>query len=529
MTPGERPRLLPVFLDLRGKLCTIVGGGQVAARRAQALLAAGASVRLVAPRLSPQLRARLREGWLTHVARAYRPGDLLGSALVFAATDDRRVNAAVCDEARRLGALANAADDPAESDFIMPAVVDRHPIVIAISTAGASPALARHLREKVEQAVPGSYRRLARLLGRLREEVDAGERSALPPSERARRWQALVESDAPALLRAGREAEAEALARQILGLPPARRAHLVIGSRGSRLALAQAELVASGLRQHGVTTVVRVVRTTGDRRSGPLPAGAFVREIEQALRRGEVDLAVHSLKDLPTGRREGLALAAVPAREDPRDALVSAMGRGLSDLPAGSRIGTDSLRRRAQVGARRPDLTFAPVRGNVDTRLAKLARGDYDALVLARAGLLRLGLGDRATETLPLDVCLPAPGQGALALQVRRDDAQTQRLLRPLDHAPTRLAVRAERAFLHALARGCARPRGGCYALPAGAFAAVDGERLRLRAAVADPRRPRAMRREALGPADQAVALGRALAADLLAAGADELLRSGPW
>jgi hydroxymethylbilane synthase len=294
---------------------------------------------------------------------------------------------------------------------------------------------------------------------------------------------------------------------------------VAIGTRGSRLARAQSEWVAAQLRARGLEAELRVIRTTGDIDARPLAEtgfGVFVREIEQALLRGEVSLAVHSMKDLPTGPREGLAVAAVPEREDPADALISRDGAGLDQLPAGSRVGTGSLRRGAQLKAHRPDLVFLPLRGNVDTRLRKLESGEYDAIVLACAGLARLGLADRISERLPHSVCLSAPGQGALALQVREDDAEARAVVMPLDHRPSRIAVTAERALLEKLAGGCM--------VPVGALGKVEGDRLLLDAIVTDPEGQRAFRGQEAGPAAEAEAVGRALAARLLEQGAGRVL-----
>jgi hydroxymethylbilane synthase len=308
--------------------------------------------------------------------------------------------------------------------------------------------------------------------------------------------------------------------------------NILIGTRGSKLALAQTEWAAQRLRELGAAVTVQVVRTRGDRRAEPVPAigtGVFVKEIEEALRRGELSLAVHSLKDLPTGPREGLALAAVPERADPSDALVTRDGAGLRDLASGARVGTGSARRAAQLRAVRPDLVFLPVRGNVDTRLRKLDQGDYDALVVASAGLIRLGLASRIAERLPFDTCLPAPGQGALALQVRANDDATQSLVAQLDHAPTRAAVTAERAFLERLGGGCA--------IPVGALATVDGDRIMLNGVVAlgagfaNPAIAPALsgaegllRERVLGSVSNPAAVGAELAQRLLAMGADRVI-----
>jgi len=301
---------------------------------------------------------------------------------------------------------------------------------------------------------------------------------------------------------------------------------LRLGTRGGDLALRQAaEIVRLMAAAHPHVTVdVRVIRTTGDRAAtspvGRLGGtGVFTREIEEALGQGAIDLAVHSLKDLPTRLPDGLALAAILERADPRDALVAPPGTRLADLPPRARIGTSSPRRRAQVLALRPQLLTLDIRGNVPTRLAKLDRGDYDALVLARAGLQRLGLDARVAEVFEAEVVTPAPGQGALAVEARSDDPCVTELVEALDHAPTRLATSAERALLSRLEGGCRAPVGalgtwqdGVLTLTAVA-AAVDGDRVVRSSSVTG------VRTEA-----EAAAAGAGLAERLLAQGAAEIL-----
>ena len=255
---------------------------------------------------------------------------------------------------------------------------------------------------------------------------------------------------------------------------------LRLGTRGSALALAQSGMIADNLRALGASVELVVIRTTGDDRppNTVWGEGAFVMALEAALLDGRIDVAVHSAKDVPTAQDPRLAIAAYPPREDPRDGLVCReAGVVLATLPVGAVIGTDSPRRAAFLRARRPDLRTRPLHGNVDTRLRKLADGEADALVLAVAGLRRLGLDGRVSEALAADVTLPAPGQGALAVEVRADDATTRALVARLDDPATRAAVEAERAFLRASG-------GGCRA-PLGALATVDGETITIRGAVA--------------------------------------------
>lgn len=286
-----------------------------------------------------------------------------------------------------------------------------------------------------------------------------------------------------------------------------------LATRGSALALAQAELARQALRRvHPDLTIEFVqVRTRGDRLQGVSlesveGRGFFTDELERALERGEAELAVHSLKDLPTEVPPGFAIGAVLPREDPRDVLVSRHG-GLSDLPAGARVGTDSARRRTQLAVHRPDLVFEPVRGNVPTRLRKLDAGEFDALVLAAAGLRRLGLADRLGHPLDPDVCLPAPGQGAIALEGLADGEWLE-VARAATDRDSQVAVTAERACLAALGGGCQTATG--------ALARLEGGRLVLAAVMAAGGSVRRVEVEGdvLDPLSCGLAAARALAAE---------------
>ncbi|HEY7828526.1 MAG TPA: hydroxymethylbilane synthase, partial [Candidatus Limnocylindrales bacterium] len=261
---------------------------------------------------------------------------------------------------------------------------------------------------------------------------------------------------------------------------------IAVGTRGSKLALVQAELVRAAFSEAGQASRIVIVETDGDRRQPDTAwgEGAFVAAIEAALLDGRVDVAVHSAKDLPTDVDGRLAIGAYLARADPRDALVVRAGdraHRLADLPAGTRVGTDSPRRTGFLRAFRPDLAVHPLHGNVDTRLRRLDEGETDALILACAGLDRLGLGDRISERLDVEVVPPAPGQGAIAVQVRRADARLLALTAAIDDHPTRVVVESERAFLHASGGGCRAPIGAQATLGngqlelLGGYARVDG------------------------------------------------------
>jgi hydroxymethylbilane synthase len=299
---------------------------------------------------------------------------------------------------------------------------------------------------------------------------------------------------------------------------------LRVGTRRSALALAQARGIARQLTALGTNPELVEVTTDGDRSSAAVAdlggTGVFVTTLREQLLRGEVNVAVHSLKDLPTAPAPGLVIAAVPPRADPRDVVVSRDGQLLSALPAGARIGTGSPRRTAQLRALRPDLEIVAVRGNVDTRLALVERGEVDAVVVAHAGLSRLGRLDAVTETLGVDRMVPAPGQGALAVECRADDAAVAAVLGQLDDPPTRAAVTAERTVLTMLRAGCTAPVGAYAVTSSDPATASD---LTLDAVVAALNGD-VVRMSATGPLDAAEQLGRDVATQLLAAGAADLL-----
>lgn len=299
---------------------------------------------------------------------------------------------------------------------------------------------------------------------------------------------------------------------------------VVIGSRGSQLALWQSEHVRDWLtaRHPGFEFPIEIIHTMGDKiLDVPLAKigdkGLFTKEIERALLDRRIDLAVHSLKDLPTRLEAGLAIGAIGVREDVRDAWVSRRGVALDDLPEGATIATSSLRRRSQLWARRPDLRIVDMRGNLNTRMRKLDESDeIDGLVLAAAGLVRLGWETRITHRIEFDAILPAVGQGALAVEIREDDPATASLLADFNHADTATAVRAERAFLRRL-------EGGCQ-IPIGAHASVGYGRVRLEGLVGSLDGKRILRDAAEGDATDPESIGIALAETLLAAGADAIL-----
>ena len=300
---------------------------------------------------------------------------------------------------------------------------------------------------------------------------------------------------------------------------------VVVGTRGSALATTQTNLVINQLQKLNpeITFRTEIIETEGDRRlDASLPAiggkGVFIKEIENALIENRIDLAVHSLKDMPTEITTGLTLGAILEREDPRDALISRYGLSLSELPHGAVIGTGSPRRACQLLAWRDDLNIKDIRGNVGTRLRKLDAGEYDAILLAVSGLKRLGMQERITEFADPQLILPAVGQGALAIEIRSGANEIASLIEPIQFSTTHLETTAERAFLAALGGGCSAPIA--------AFAEIEKDQIRVLGMVAYPNGANLMRDEVLGNSLDAEILGKNLAANMLADGADEIIES---
>jgi hydroxymethylbilane synthase len=297
---------------------------------------------------------------------------------------------------------------------------------------------------------------------------------------------------------------------------------LRIGTRGSALALWQARSIARALREAtGVEPEIVIIKTSGDKFQQTSfsqigTKGVFIKELEDALLEGRVDLAVHSMKDVPTEMPAGLTIAAIGKREDVRDALLSGGGATLALLPQGARVGTSSLRRQSQLLYARRDLRLLELRGNVDTRIEKLKRGDYDAIVLAKAGLDRLGLSGNISQVLPHDVSLPAAGQGAIGIEARTGDAATLHVLKALEHAETRSAVTAERSALAGLGGGCQ--------VPIGAWGRVGNGKLVLDVVVLSPDGAHRMWEKDSGPPEEAEEVGRRVAQKLRDGGATALL-----
>jgi len=304
---------------------------------------------------------------------------------------------------------------------------------------------------------------------------------------------------------------------------------LRIATRGSELALWQAKHVQAKLRalDPGLQIEIVVLKTRGDKiLDVPLAKiggkGLFVKELEQALLDGRADLAVHSMKDVPMSFPDKLGLAVICEREDPTDALVSNNWTDLQELPKGACVGTSSLRRQCHIHALRPDLEIKFLRGNVNTRLRKLDEGEFDAIILASAGLIRLGMQHRITQKLPTEACLPSPGQGAIGIECRLDDEQTRQILAPLNHSQTSIRVSAERAMSKHLNGGCQVPIAGFAEL----VGSAEGLRLQMRGSVAAPDSDLILKVSHIGSPDNATKIGIAVAQELLSKGADKILEN---
>jgi hydroxymethylbilane synthase len=515
-----------VALDLRGWSVVVAGGGGVAERKVRGLLEAGARVTVVAPRIGDALRQAAERREVQLIERRFETGDLAGARLAFALTDDEAANAEIVSAAQAQGVLVNDGGDNARGDFANALAYRVGPITFTVDTGGVSPSFALRLRDELRERFDERYARAAITLGRARTYVTA----VVPPDLRARVMGALaaLEIDSLAAMNPGVvENEVERIALALAGSVPGTEpyAQLVCATRASALAMWQARYAIAKLASTGLVSTVLQVTTKGDRVQDRAlhqlgSDNVFVTELESALRERRADYAVHSCKDLPSTLSADMQLAAIGARQDARDVFCSERYASFETLPQGAVVGTSSPRRHAQLRALRPDLAFTTIRGNVDTRLRKLREGDYDAIVLAAAGLERLGL--RATHTVAFDpdVIVPAAGQGALAIEVRaEDETLAARIHAAFADRPTERAVQAERAFLRTL-------RAGCQA-PVGAYATFAGETLTLAGAIAALDGSRIVRgtlAQHVRDAAEAERLGSDLARRLLAEGGAELL-----
>jgi hydroxymethylbilane synthase len=473
--------VFPISLTLADRRVVVVGGGAVAERRTRALREAGARVTVISPSLTRELAQWAEAGDITWTARLFTFGDCAGALLAFAATDDAGINAAVVVDARKHGVLVNDTGDASRGDFITPAVHRSGKLTVTVDSGGLAPSFTARIRDELAVQFDSRYARAASTLGALRERVLA----VVPIDRRAAVMRHFAERDIDDLASmppGAVEHEVERAVDTLGGVRPSELSTLVCATRASALAMWQTRSVMAQLAGGGIPSTVLAITTKGDAvQDRPLAAiggnGVFVKELEAALREGRADYAVHSCKDLESSLPADMVLAAIGKREDPRDAFCSEHYATFDALPPGARVGTSSPRRRALLRALRPDLTYHDIRGNIDTRLRKLRDGDYDAIVLAAAGLKRLDLSATYTVPFALDVLVPAVAQGALAIEMRAGDERIPKVRPLLNDPQTEIAVFAERAFLRTL-------RGGCQ-MPVGAHATYDGEFLLIHAAIA--------------------------------------------
>ena len=504
---------LPINLRIAGRRVVVVGGGRIAQRKIAPLIAAGAHVVVIAPAISSDIR-RMLGGGAELLERPYRSGDLASAVLVFATADDAEVNGVVARDAHALGIFVNDTSAADRSDFTTPAIHRLGTLTFAVDSDGAAPAFVRRLRAELVEHFDPRYEAALASASRVRDAVhEEGSGSAHTAII------ALISSlDITALAELEGE-ELAALGRRAL-------AGLRCASRASALATTQTALVTEHLQRAGIRSSVVPISTKGDQvqdRSIAAIGGEslFVKELERALAEGRADYAVHSCKDLPSQVAPGMRIAAFTERADPRDVFCSEKYPSLADLPAGARVGTSSPRRRALLQAQRADLRYEDIRGNIDTRLRKLREGEYDAIVLAAAGLDRLGI--RATHMAPFEATrlIPAAGQGMLAIECRAGDRALAALLRHLcNDASAELEAIAERTCLAALGGGCS--------LPIGVHAIAAGGGLTLHAVIANLDGSQLVRatRRGSASAEGARELGCGLAAELREAGGAEIVRA---
>jgi hydroxymethylbilane synthase len=515
----------PIHLSVEGRRAVVVGGGPIGERKVRGLLEAGADVTLISPHATPELTRLADERRLRWLERTYAPGDIAGALLAFAATNDPGVNADVVAEAQAHGVLVNDASVAERGNFITPALHRAGQLLVTVTSSGLSPSFTKRIRDELAVQFDTRYARAAATLGLLRERM----LQVVPPEGRAAVMKHFAERDIDDLASmppSEIEHEVERTADTVANVKPSDPRMLTCASRASALAMTQTRMMMAKLAASGIASTVLNITTKGDAvqdRSLAAIGGdsLFVKELELALRDGRADYAVHSCKDLPSTLPDDMALAAITQREDPRDAFCSEKYAAFDDLPSGAKVGTSSPRRRAQLHALRPDLDYVDIRGNVDTRLKKLRDGDYDAIVLASAGMRRLGV--RATYTVPFDPAdvTPAVGQGALAIETRAGDEIGARLRAVLGDPSTSLAVHAERAFLRTLRGGCQAPVGAHATFSNGEFhivgviAALDGSHV-----------VRGERLAVVHAVDDAEALAVDLATDLLSRGGEAILNA---
>ncbi|HEY6327422.1 MAG TPA: hydroxymethylbilane synthase [Candidatus Cybelea sp.] len=476
--------MLPISLRPNGRRAVIVGGGAVAARKAESLVAAGFPIFVVAPHIDGRLLSVLAQTGGEFAQRGYSSRDLVGAALAIAATDDAELNSRILADARASRVLACDATSSDAGDFTMAATTRVGDLTISVDSGGNAPAFSARVVRELAALLGPRYGDAVRTLARMREYV----KETFPAAERAPILRALAEHSVDDLA-----------SMQVTAL--------ICASRRSELAMIQSRSVAARLAERGIATSILGVTTHGDRdRERPIDelggVNVFVKELEEALRARRADYAVHSCKDLAGVLQPDMRIAAITRRDDPRDAFCSERYAGFESLPPGAVVGTSSPRRRALLAALRPDLRYENLRGNVDTRLRKLAGGEYDAIVVAMAGLNRLGRRAAHVVPFPVERLVPAVGQGALAVETRAEDDRLAETLRSAVNDPlSELCIECERAALRELRAGCSAPLGihAYFAestmIVEGAYAPASGtsRRKRLERRVATPEEARAL------------------------------------
>jgi hydroxymethylbilane synthase len=492
--------MLPISLRPNGRRAVIVGGGEIAARKAEALVHAGFPIFVVAQQIGERLRSILAQHGGAFAERAYERRDLEGAALVIAATNDRGLNERLVADARATGALACDASQFERGDFTIPATLRVGELTITVDTTGNAPAFSARVIRELREHFGSEYADAVHAVGRMRKYV----MNAFVPEERAEILRALSE-------------------RPIEELAAMQPVSLTCATRESPLATIQSRKIAALLARRGIETRMLGVTTHGDRdRAHSIDqlgeVNVFVKELEVALRERRADFAVHSCKDLPSELAADMRIAAFSHREDPRDAFCSERYASFDSLPAGAVVGTSSPRRRSQLAALRPDLRYEPIRGNVDTRLRKLRDAEYDAIVLAMAGLNRLQAAASYVVPFGSDQVVPAVGQGVLAVETRTDNVSIAQLVRDaVNDERVELCAECERAALRAMRAGCSAPIG--------IHARLDGEAMIVEGAygLASGRVVRERAGANITKAAQARTLGEQLAAELIRASKPEI------
>ena len=489
----------PLLIEMTKRRALVVGLGTVGARRAKTFAEAGAEV----TGLVRNPDAAIGVPGVKMVCAEYSPDVLEGIDIAVAATNDHALNARVLEDCKARGIPVNAADDPDRSDYFFPSVIRRGDLTLSVCTEGASPMTTIAIVKALKAEYGPEYAERLTYLRILRDDIVA---SVSDEAHKKKELRALTERSTETL-----KEQAKAVKRRNMKT-------ITVGSRGSKLARVQTEWLLDRLREAnpGIDFQLRVISTKGDRvQNKALDAigdkGLFTKELEEALLSGDIDMAVHSMKDMPSALPEGLTLAEPPVREDPSDVLVTRHAiTSVAELPRGAKIGTGSKRRAYQLSRMRPDFKIEGIRGNVDTRLRKLADEGFDGIILAAAGMKRIDVyhsDDYNVIPLPPDEFVCAPAQGILAVEMREDNDAVRKILEPVIDPVTAVQMAAERKFLTAL-------DGDCH-LPIGAYCTVDGDDICLTGLYGDEQGHKLVKNSMTGKAHDAEALGAALAEKL--------------